>query len=211
MGIQCHLSEIIALGAIVGLLGSKFYNRYKEPLSYYMNILKLKISESLIGKLFTAIKVKIIDCVNSLELKISQTRIGKAFTTIKSKIKNFFGKKDIPYPWQCGFQDPASPAMAAIIDLHHTIMFYVVMVVFFVLFVLIQTLLIFSETNDYKQQIMHHWYSNHIKNLNLERAWTVVPILILLSIAGPSFALLYALDEIYDPELTVKVVGNQWY
>ena len=48
-------------------------------------------------------------------------------------------------------------------------------------------------------------------NTNLEIVWTVTPSFILMVIAIPSFALLYSMDEIVDPSLTLKVIGHQWY
>lgn len=54
-------------------------------------------------------------------------------------------------------------------------------------------------------------YSLVTHHTGLEWAWTITPALILCTIAGPSFTLLYALDEINEPGFTMKVVGNQWY
>nr|UQW93852.1 cytochrome c oxidase subunit 2 [Balamuthia mandrillaris] len=48
-------------------------------------------------------------------------------------------------------------------------------------------------------------------NLNLEVIWTVIPTLILIIIAIPSFALLYSMDELLEPSVTVKIIGHQWY
>jgi heme/copper-type cytochrome/quinol oxidase subunit 2 len=45
----------------------------------------------------------------------------------------------------------------------------------------------------------------------LEVIWTIIPSLILILIVGPSFALLYSMDEVIDPLLTIKVIGYQWY
>jgi cytochrome c oxidase subunit 2 len=45
----------------------------------------------------------------------------------------------------------------------------------------------------------------------LEVTWTVIPTIILIFIAIPSFALLYSMDELLDPTITVKIVGHQWY
>jgi cytochrome c oxidase subunit 2 len=45
----------------------------------------------------------------------------------------------------------------------------------------------------------------------LEIVWTIIPAIILVLIAVPSFALLYSLDEILDPQITLKIVGHQWY
>lgn len=54
-------------------------------------------------------------------------------------------------------------------------------------------------------------YSTVTHHVELEWVWTIVPALILCTIAGPSFALLYSLDEINDPEVTLKIIGHQWY
>lgn len=48
-------------------------------------------------------------------------------------------------------------------------------------------------------------------NLELEVIWTIIPTLILVTIAIPSFALLYSMDELLDPTVTVKIIGHQWY
>jgi len=45
----------------------------------------------------------------------------------------------------------------------------------------------------------------------IEIVWTVIPSLILIIVALPSFALLYSIDEIVDPALTLKCIGNQWF
>ena len=45
----------------------------------------------------------------------------------------------------------------------------------------------------------------------IEIIWTITPALILMCVAVPSFALLYSVDEIIDPEMTIKAVGHQWY
>ena len=48
-------------------------------------------------------------------------------------------------------------------------------------------------------------------NAPLEIIWTIIPTVILILIAVPSFVLLYSMDEIYDPKLTIKAIGHQWY
>ena len=52
---------------------------------------------------------------------------------------------------------------------------------------------------------------NIVHASTLEVVWTIVPGLVLMVIAIPSFALLYAADELVDPAMTIKVVGHQWY
>ena len=111
---------------------------------------------------------------------------------------------DAPEAWQVGFQDPATPHMQGIIDLHHDIMFFVVSITLFVSWMLVRTLQTFSKTvSPYPEKITHGTF--------IEIVWTLTPSLILVVIALPSFALLYSMDEIVDPALTIKALGHQWY
>jgi len=48
-------------------------------------------------------------------------------------------------------------------------------------------------------------------NTTIEVIWTIIPAVILIFIAVPSFSLLYAMDQIWQPLFTIKVLGNQWY
>lgn len=117
------------------------------------------------------------------------------------------------------FIDPASPLMYGIIELHDHIFFFLNMVLFLVLFLLVTTLKFFSYERN--STVNRYLLSESTKNrfnwlrLNhgttIEIIWTVVPSIILILIAIPSFALLYATDEIIDPAVTVKVIGHQWY
>lgn len=119
----------------------------------------------------------------------------------------FFGLLDSSTPWQVYFQDAATPVMEGIINLHHDLMFFIVFIFFFVAVVLGRTLTIFSyqkdRENDASRLVVH--------GTAIEIIWTVVPSLILVVVALPSFALLYSIDEIIDPALTIKVIGYQWY
>lgn len=111
---------------------------------------------------------------------------------------------DSPEPWQFLFQDPATPIMAGIINLHHDLMFVLNFIAVFVLWMIVRTVVLF----DYKQNPVPSLVNKHVI---LETVWTIIPTLILIGIAIPSFALIYAMDEAMDPELTLKVVGHQWY
>ncbi len=119
----------------------------------------------------------------------------------------FFNKiifSDASESWQLGFQDPATPVMEGIITFHNDLMFYLTAIVVFTLSIMIFCIYNFNEkTNPKAEQFVH--------GTVIEIIWTSVPALILLSIAVPSFALLYSMDEIIDPVLTLKVIGHQWY
>jgi cytochrome c oxidase subunit 2 len=111
---------------------------------------------------------------------------------------------DAPEPWQMGFQDPATPIAQGIMDLHHDLMFFIVFVATFVSWMIARTLVHFrASRNPVPEKIIH--------GTLIEILWTITPSLILVLIAVPSFALLYSLDEVVDPAVTVKAVGHQWY
>jgi len=95
--------------------------------------------------------------------------------------------------------------MEGIIDLHHEIMFYIIIIITFVLWMLVRIVMLFSSDRP----ALSYTKITHCEEL--EWAWTLIPALILCTIAGPSFALLYAMDELNHPEVTLKVVGHQWY
>jgi len=112
---------------------------------------------------------------------------------------------DAPEPYQISFQDGASPGFQGIVDLHDSIFFYLVLIsvgVFWILFSVILNFGVRKSPITYK-------YSNH--GTLIELVWTISPAFILLAIAFPSFRLLYMLDEVISPALTIKVLGHQWY
>ena len=112
---------------------------------------------------------------------------------------------DAPQPWQIGFQDSAAPGFTGIVELHNTIFFYLVVISVGVFWVL-GSIIYYYNSN--KSPIVHK-YLNH--GTLIELIWTITPALVLIAIAFPSFRLLYLLDEVISPTITIKVVGHQWY
>ena len=112
---------------------------------------------------------------------------------------------DAPEPWQLGFQDTAAPGFTGIIELHNTIFFYLVVILVSVFWLLGS---ITYNFNINKNPIVHK-YLNH--GTLIELIWTITPALVLIAIAFPSFRLLYLLDEVISPTITIKVTGHQWY
>nr|YP_010953810.1 cytochrome c oxidase subunit 2 [Gastrodia pubilabiata]WMV00126.1 cytochrome c oxidase subunit 2 [Gastrodia pubilabiata] len=112
---------------------------------------------------------------------------------------------DATEPWQLGSQDAATSMMLGIIDLHHDIFFFLILILVFVSRMLVRALWHFHEpTNPIPQRIVH---GTTIKILR-----TIFPSLIPMFIAIPSFALLYSMDkEVVDPAITIKAIGHQWY
>jgi len=111
---------------------------------------------------------------------------------------------DSAQPWQLGFQNPASPIAEGIIHFHNDLMVILVFIVIFVGYMQYRSIQLFN----YKQNPVP---STQVHGSVIEIIWTVLPALILMGIAIPSFSLLYAADEINDPAITLKVIGSQWY
>ena len=117
---------------------------------------------------------------------------------------NFITFCDAAEAWQLGMQDPASPSAEGIIFFHNYLMFFLIFIGLFVMWLLYVVIKEFgTEIHPVSQKFTH--------SSLLEIVWTIFPAVILLLIAVPSFALLYSLDELIDPALTLKVVGHQWY
>jgi cytochrome c oxidase subunit 2 len=124
-------------------------------------------------------------------------------------MKNVFG---------LGFQDAATPIMEGIVDLHNHIMFYLVLILVFVLYIFASILLDFfvvfkspKTTEDLVFREVMLAGNNVTHGTVLEIVWTLTPSFILMLIAVPSFSLLYSMDEIIDPTITLKAIGHQWY
>lgn len=118
-----------------------------------------------------------------------------------NKITAFFSYCDAATEWQFGIQDPATPTAEGMIFFHNYIMFYVIAIGLFVYWMLYAAL----QTNSKIPSKFSH--SN-----TLEIVWTIVPAIILVFIAIPSFSLLYALDDNSETSnCAIKVIGHQWY
>lgn len=145
---------------------------------------------------------------------------------------------DMPRNWQINFQDPATAIMEGIIDLHNTIFFFLIIItilVFYMFFVILRSFsyqwgnlldkfsywvmvnnkpafikkhfnwLILSQINKnlISQRINH--------NSNLEIIWVILPAIVLVFIAIPSFTILYTMDEVFNSPIIIRVIGHQWY
>lgn len=109
-----------------------------------------------------------------------------------------------PLSWQMGLQPPASPVAEAIDHFHDLLLWIIAAITLFVTALLGYILLRYNEHSNPTPSTTSH-------NVSLEIVWTVIPVLILAAIALPSFRLLYYQDRIENADLTVKVVGRQWY
>jgi hypothetical protein len=122
--------------------------------------------------------------------------IGLYVTYILESVKN-----DSPEPWAIGFQDGVSPGYTGIVELHDNIFFYLVVIAILVFWMLGSTIYYFN----YDRTKITYKYLVH--GTLIEILWTIFPAIVLLAIAIPSFRLLYILDEVTLPTITVKVTG----
>nr|ULC83521.1 cytochrome c oxidase subunit II [Hippotragus equinus]ULC83547.1 cytochrome c oxidase subunit II [Hippotragus equinus]ULC83560.1 cytochrome c oxidase subunit II [Hippotragus equinus]ULC83573.1 cytochrome c oxidase subunit II [Hippotragus equinus] len=103
------------------------------------------------------------------------------------------------YPMQLGFQDATSPIMEELLHFHdHTLM-----IVF-----LISSLVLYIISSMLTTKLTH---TSTMNAQEVETIWTILPAIILIMIALPSLRILYMMDEINNPSLTVKTMGHQWY
>ena len=145
--------------------------------------------------------------INNKEILYTKFKITNFFFLIMLNLFSIFNTiyNDAPQPWQIGFQDSAAPGFTGIVELHNTIFFYLVVICVGVFWVLGSIMYYFNTKNS---PIIHK-YLNH--GTLIELIWTITPAFILIAIAFPSFRLLYLLDEVISPTVTIKVVGHQWY
>jgi cytochrome c oxidase subunit 2 len=109
-----------------------------------------------------------------------------------------------PSHWQMGLQNPATDMAEAINWFHNVLVNPIIIgIAAFVLVLMIYVMYTFSEKRNPKPSTTTH-------NQLLEVAWTVIPVLVLIAIAVPSFKLLYAQYNFPKPDLTIKATGNQW-
>src|ERR1700728_649178 len=109
-----------------------------------------------------------------------------------------------PTPWELGLQDAATPVMADITSFHTFVLWIVTAITIFVLALLLICIFRFNaRANPTPLRTTH--------NTPIEVMWTIVPVIILVLIAIPSFRLLFTELDVPTPDLTIKATGKQWY
>nr|YP_008474683.1 cytochrome c oxidase subunit II [Cephalopholis argus]AGI78359.1 cytochrome c oxidase subunit II [Cephalopholis argus] len=103
------------------------------------------------------------------------------------------------HPTQLGLQDAASPVMEELLHFHD----HALMIVF-----LISTLVLYIIVAMVSTKLTNKYI---LDSQEIEIIWTVLPAVILILIALPSLRILYLMDEINDPHITIKAMGHQWY
>ena len=131
--------------------------------------------------------------------------MNKFLLTILAAIYSTSVLANQPKQWQLGFQDSASQSMTEIVSFHNNILLPIIIAIsVFVLFLMIYTCIRFRASKNPNPSKTTH-------NVAVEVLWTLIPCLILIVMAVPSFKILYKQDTIPKADVTVKAVGYQWY
>ena len=110
-----------------------------------------------------------------------------------------------PKDWQLGFQNPASDGMRDIVNFHNNLLRPIILALsVFVLFLMLYACVRFRASANPNPSTRTH-------NVTVEVLWTLIPCLILIVMAVPSFKILYKQDTIPKADLTIKAIGYQWY
>jgi len=109
-----------------------------------------------------------------------------------------------PSEWQTGLQQSASPVMDNLVAFHNFLLVIITLITIFVLALLVAVIVKFNARANARPARTTH-------NTLLEVLWTVVPVMILVVIAIPSFRLLFFQQNVPPADLTVKATGKQWY
>lgn len=109
-----------------------------------------------------------------------------------------------PAPWEFKLQEAASPVMENIVWFHNFLLVIITVITLFVLALLVAVVMKFNaRANPVPSRTTH--------NTLIEVAWTLIPVLILVAIAVPSFRLLFLELDVPKADLTIKATGKQWY
>lgn len=109
-----------------------------------------------------------------------------------------------PVPWQLGLQPAVSPSAFRINEFHDMLLWIIFAISILVLLLLVWVIIRYnSKMNPVPAKFTH--------NVLIEVIWTVVPVVILIIIAIPSFKVLYYNDRVENPDMTLKITGRQWY
>ena len=116
-----------------------------------------------------------------------------------------FANEGISENWQFSFQEPATDLMSDIISFHSYILMPIITgISLLVLGLLLYIMFRFNSKRNVVASTTTH-------NTVIEILWTVIPVILLIIIAIPSFRLLYVSETIPKADLTIKAIGNQWY
>jgi len=129
----------------------------------------------------------------------------KILITLLAVLSSVEALANQPKNWQLGFQEGASQSMRDIVSFHNNLLLPIIVAIsVFVLFLMVYVCFRFRASRNPNPSTRTH-------NVAIEVLWTLIPCLILIVIAVPSFKTLYSQDRIPKADVTIKAVGYQWY
>jgi cytochrome c oxidase subunit II len=134
-----------------------------------------------------------------MSLRLGLSVLGLPFVTGAA-----FAKDWQVHDWQTGMQAPVTPVMERLTQFHTELVWIVVAICLLVAGLLVYVMVRFNHRAHPVPSKTHH-------NTALEVMWTLVPVIILVVIAIPSFKLLYFQADIPKPDVTIQAIGHQWY
>jgi cytochrome c oxidase subunit 2 len=109
-----------------------------------------------------------------------------------------------PEPWRITLQDSVTPVMTDVVWFHNFLLWLITAITIFVLILLVIVVVKFNaKSNPVPSKTTHH--------VGIEVAWTIIPVLILVAVAVPSFRLLFLQLDLPKADLTIKATGKQWF
>ncbi len=151
-----------------------------------------------------AFLAKSITCLAEVARNAVRSCLAAFFSVVFTLLGVSAGQAAKPEPWQMDLQPPAGSIAEMATDLHNLLLVVITLISLFVLGLLIYVSFRFrASANPNPSKTSHHTV--------IEILWTVIPVVILVGIAIPSFRLLYYLDRTADTDMVIKVTGNQWY
>ena len=127
------------------------------------------------------------------------------FSALIIPLANSQATETLPKDWQLGFSEPATELMSDVISFHS----YILMPIITGISILVLALLLYIVYRYNSNR--NHTASMTTHNTLIEVLWTVIPVILLIIIAIPSFRILYTAETIPKADLTIKAIGNQWY
>ena len=200
-----YFAYFLVIVPIVSLIENSLIEYHGIEKKSNLNINKKSYIKTITSEFFYKFK-DIYQNIDMLMFLLYVLNIAIWFKIIRYFYRNYKNDSlDTPKPWGIYFQDSATPQIEGIIELHDNIMFYLAIILFTVGWTLGSTILRYSNN----ESSLSNKYSSH--GTLVELIWTITPALILILIAFPSFKLLYLMDEITDPAMSILAEGHQWY
>jgi cytochrome c oxidase subunit 1 len=117
-----------------------------------------------------------------------------------------------PMPYQIGFQESTSVSIDLIILFHEDLIFYIIFIILFLGSIIILTVYYFWIDSPHNNILKYqNYYRSYDNNILLEVLWTTLPAALLCYILIASFTIIYGMEQIDEPALSVKIIGHQWY